>query len=455
MAVWVRSYFAFHDVSPRPIGEEGPAPTSSAPKPESAPEAPRPQTEAPASTAVPGGAVVQDLPGDWPGFRGPNRDGIEPGGAPIATNWNQGGIRLLWSIPVGEGYAAAAVHKGRVYLLDYDEAKQADALRCLSLADGKEVWRRSYPNPLKRNHGLSRTVPAVTDKVVVAIGPKCTVLCCDPATGAEKWRIDMVRQWGATVPDWYAGQCPLIDGGKLLLAPGGKALMVALNPETGKPIWQCPNPRRWRMTHSSIVPMDLDGQRMYVYCGSGGVAGVSAKDGKLLWDTTEWTVNTATVPSPLPVGNGRILLTGGYNAGSLMLQVSSQGGRFSATPVFRLSARVFSSDQQTPILYQGYVYGVRPNGEMTCLDLNGKSVWTSGRANRFGLGPYAIVGGMLLAMNDSGLLTLAKASPEGYRPLATAQVLRGRESWGPLAIAGTRVIARDSNRMVCVDIGKR
>jgi len=42
------------------------------------------------------------------------------------------------------------------------------------------------------------------------------------------------------------------------------------------------------MTHSSILATTYKGQPVYVYCGSGGVVGVSAKDGKILWDTTEW-----------------------------------------------------------------------------------------------------------------------------------------------------------------------
>src|SRR4029078_7150440 len=85
--------------------------------------------------------------------------------------------REIWVIDVGEGYAGAAVRNGRVYVMDYDQAKKQDALRCLSLADGKEIWRFAYPVSVKRNHGMSRTVPATTEKYVVSIGPKCQVVC--------------------------------------------------------------------------------------------------------------------------------------------------------------------------------------------------------------------------------------------------------------------------------------
>ena len=57
----------------------------------------------------------------------------------------------------------------KVYLLDYDEEKKADALRCFSLENGIELWRRWYSIKVKRNHGMSRTIPAVTEKYVVKI----------------------------------------------------------------------------------------------------------------------------------------------------------------------------------------------------------------------------------------------------------------------------------------------
>ena len=69
------------------------------------------------------------------------------------------------------------------------------------------------------------------------------------------------------------------------------------------------------MTHSSIMPMEFAGKKMYVYCGKGGVAGVSAEDGEILWDTTEWKISIATCPSPLVLPEGKIFCSGGYNSG--------------------------------------------------------------------------------------------------------------------------------------------
>ena len=407
-----------------------------------------------ASLSVSDGTAA-DLPGEWPGFRGPNRDGISPDSTPLAETWAAGDPKPLWSIDVGEGYAGAAVLNGRVYLMDYDRAAQTDALRCLSLADGKEIWKFSYPLPIKRNHGMSRTVPAVTKEYVVSLGPKCQVCCLDAVSGKFQWGIDLVREYGSAVPAWYAGQCPLIDGGRVILAPSGSSLMIAVDLASGKVLWKTPNPRDWKMTHVSIAPMEIAGRKTYVYCGHRGVAGIAADDGSLLWETPDWKISIATVATPVPVPNNRIFLSGGYEAGSMMLEVTGQAGKFQAKPAFRLDADTFGATQQSPILSDGHLYGVRPNGELVCLDLQGKLVWASGMSHRFGLGPFLVAQGRIFVMDDNGELTMAQASPDGYRPLAHTKALDGHDAWGPMALAGGRLIVRDLTRLVCLDLRKK
>jgi len=411
-------------------------------------------------TGKPQGKLVQfdgvaaNLPGAWPRFRGANFNGISSEDVALAKKWPPDGPKVLWSIDVGEGYAGAAIRAGRVYVLDYDRQKQADAIRCLSLGNGREIWRYSYAVKVKRYHGMSRTVPAVTDKYIVTLGPKCHVTCLDSATGQFRWMLNLVNDFKAKVPPWYAGQCPLIDNDRAIIAVGGDALMIAVDCETGEIVWQSPNPRRWTMTHSSIMPTDFMGRRMYVYCASGGAAGISADDGSILWENADWKISIANVPSPVIVGEGLIFLSGGYNAGSMMLRLVQEGDKISVQPVLRLAADVFGSPQHTPIFYDGYIYGVRPDGQLACLDLTGRVVWTSTSAHKFGLGPYIIANGLIYVMNDSGLLTLAEATPSGYVQLAKAKVLDGPDSWGPMAIASGRLILRDLTRMICIDIAE-
>ena len=189
-----------------------------------------------------------------------------------------------------------------------------------------------------------------------------------------------------------------------------------------------------------------------MYCGSGGVVGVAADTGEILWENMDWKISIATIASPLIVDGGRVFLAGGYNAGSMMLQVVVQKDAWSAEPVFRLEPEVFGATQHTPIFYEGHIYGVRPNGDLVCMTPDGTLLWNSGTAHRFGLGPFMIAGGLIFVMNDSGLLCLVEANPNGYRQLAQSQVLDGHDSWGPMALAGGRLIVRDMTRMVCLDV---
>lgn len=394
-----------------------------------------------------------ELPGAWPWFRGEKLDGIAHDSPRLARSWPEGGPPRVWTLQMGEGYAGAAVRDGTVYVLDYLRDEQADALRCLSLADGSEIWQYSYPVEIKRNHGMSRTVPAVTDRFCITLGPKCHALSVDPRTGKEHWLIDTVQDFGATVPPWYNGQCPLVDGDRVVMAVGGDALLVALDGVTGTVIWESPNPRAWVITHTSIVPMEFAGRRIYVYCGKGGVAGIDAEDGSYLWDTPDWRISIATCPSPVVLPEGRIFFSGGYNAGALMMQLEEEAGQIVAKNLFRLNPRQFGSTHHTPIFHEGFLYGVRESDkQFVCLDMEGTEVWTSGSAHRFGLGPYLMADGLFFILDDDGRLTLAEATPQQYRQLAGAQVLDGHESWGPIAFAAGRLIFRDLTTMVCLDV---
>jgi outer membrane protein assembly factor BamB len=409
-----------------------------------------------AGDPVQGDGQPADVAGAWPWFRGPELDGICRDETPLARSWPPEGPPVLWSLELGEGYASAAIREGRVYVLDYDEQAGADTMRCLSLEDGREIWHNSYPVLVTRNHGISRTVPAVVGDCVISLGPRCHVACWDAESGRCNWLIDMELEHGAVVPRWYAGQCPLVDQDRLILAPCGDALLMAVNYETGEVIWESPNPRAWEMTHSSIVPMQFQGRRMYIYYGSGGVAGVAADDGTLLWDRTDWPSQFATSPSPVVLPEGRIFLSSGYgNAiGAQILQLQSAGEQIVAEKIVELHPRQFNSEQHTPILFDGHLYAIRKHGggPLMCLDLDGEPQWDSGK-ERFGHGPYLIADGLIFAMNNSGQLTMAEATPDQYRPLGQFQAIPdAHDAWGPMAMVAGRLIVRDMTRMVCLDV---
>jgi outer membrane protein assembly factor BamB len=410
--------------------------------------------------------IPSEIKGSWPRFRGAAFDNISREKVKLADGWDDSGPPILWSIDLGEGHAGPVISNGRVYILDYDEIQRRDQLRCFSLDDGQEIWRRGYDVFIKRNHGMSRTIPAATNRYVVTIGPMCHVMCVDAGSGALKWGLDLVQEYGAEVPLWYTGQCPLIDDSVAVLAVGGTSLIIGVHCETGEVIWKTPNPGNWKMSHSSVMLYTIHGRRMYVYCAIGGVVGISAERataGEIDFASSAWNRNVIA-PSPIYLGDGRLFMTAGYGGGSMMMNIGYSGGTFTVEPVQTLkSDQGLASEQQTPLFYDGHLFAILPKdggalrNQFVCThpgDLS-KFVWTSGKTSRFGLGPYIVADNKFYILSDDGILTVLKASTREYIELARAKVLDGPDAWGPLALAGGRLLARDSHRMVCIDIRDR
>ncbi len=405
------------------------------------------------------------LKGKWSRFRGSDFDNINKENIPLIDRFPEGNVEIKWKVDLGEGHAAPAIYNGKVYLLDYLENEKADALRCFSLETGEELWRRSYSVHVKRNHGMSRTVPVVTDDFVLTIGPLGHVMCCNPVSGDLIWGLDMVKSYHTEIPFWYTGQCPLIDSGLAILAPGGTSLLVAVNCATGKVVWETPNPDHWQMSHSSIMPMTFNGKKMYVYAAVGGICGVSAtgKDvGSILWKFTDFAPNVVA-PSPLLLPEGKIFMTAGYGAGSVLFQVTEMAGKFSANMLQQFKPKEgIASEQQTAIFWNNRLFIILPKdagmnrNQLACCapDDVQDILWTSGKKERFGLGPYILADGKFFIVDDDGTLTIARASVSGFEVLDKKRIIQGQDAWGPIAIADGRLLMRDSKQMVCLDMRK-
>ncbi len=406
----------------------------------------------------------KDYVGEWRQFRGNTRDNICRDSIRLADKWPEAGPKIVWRQPLGEGHAGAAISKGKVYVLDYLDNEKADALRCFSLHDGKELWRRWYVIDIKRNHGRSRTVPSVDENSVVTIGPKGQVMAVNPNDGTLLWTIDMSADFGAVIPQWYTGQCPLIDNGTVILAPAGDSLLIGVDSLTGKIKWKTPNPLGLKMSHSSVMPMNLWGKKMYVYSALGGIVGVSAENencGTILWQSNIWSPPVAA-PSPLGLQDNKIFVCAGYGYGGALLQVKyGTNEQFSLEILQRYEPRSgLSLEQQTPILFNNVIYGIRPKdagsgrGQLqgALPDNPQQQVYGSGAELRFGLGPFLIADDKFFILDDTGILTMLKIIDGKTKILGRQQIIKGQDAWGPLALADGRMVLRDIDQMVCVDL---
>ena len=401
------------------------------------------------------------LTGKWNSFRGELSTNIIKTSDKIDVN--QEDFPVQWSVETGEGHAAPVIFNGYVYFLDYDESLNSDALRCFSLETGKELWRRWYRVPMKRNHGFSRTVPFVSETFIITIGPQGHVMCCDPITGDLKWTLDMQQEYNTEMPQWYAGQCPYVDGNTLVLAPAGEdVLLTGVDCETGDILWETPNSVKYKMSHSSVMPMTFSGKKTYVYIGLGGVCGVSAEQedlGALLWHVNKWQPSVIA-PSPIQMSSNLAILVAGYGTGGAMLRVDKNGSEWKASITTQhKSNEGMASEQQTPILYNDLIISIMPKdggslrGRIVCYSPNDlrNPVWSSDE--RFGLGPYLIINNNLFVFNDDGELYVYEIQSKSMNLLKKQQVIDdGHDAWGPIAYADGRLIVRDANIVTCLKI---
>lgn len=416
----------------------------------------------------------------WPQFRGPLLNNQSPQETPLADTFPPEGPPRRWALKLTPGYAGATVFAGRVYLMDHKE-DHGDLLRCLDLQTGTEIWHTGYRIRIASNHGITRTMPAVTDRHIVTMGPMGQVMCVDTPTGTVRWGISLPARYGTRDLSgcWYAGQCPLIENGRAIVAPAGtNVLMIAVDCESGDVLWEAPNPGGWRMSHASITPMTVDGVRMYIYPAVGGVAAIGAEGelaGQILWQTDRRSASVL-MPSPVVLSGDRVFLTSGYDGGSALLHVRREpDGTFAIDEIYnfsgkRLSRDCFSTYQQTPIYHQGHLFGIQSNNarqhrlEFVCVQPDaggGRFVWASGQETDFtapgkreAWGPYVLADGKFYVMGDTGKLAVFEATTSACRKLGEWQLLEnGHEAWGPMTIVDGLLFVRDYENLVCFDIG--
>jgi len=406
------------------------------------------------------------LKGTWPGFRGPAQSNIASETKPLLRSWPDTGPEVRWSIAVGDGHAMPSLHNGTLYLLDYDETRKGDCLRALNADTGEERWHHLYSVKSKRNHGISRTVTACNDDYVVSIGPQCHVLCLAIESGKYQWGFSMKSMFGTKVPLWYTGQCPLIDDQTLILAPAGtNVVMCGVDLKTGRTTFETPQPGGLEMSHASVMSITVEGGKQYIYAALGGIIGVSAEPhdrGRLLWRTDSFTASVIA-PSPLILDNGRFFMTAGYGYGGVMFQIVKDGSQWQVKELYRTGCKQFASEQQTPLCLNGLLYTVLPSDgginrqQLVCMTQEGEHLWSSGKEDRFGLGPYiATPDDLIFLMDDSGTVTLAKVDSAGYQRLARYELMqkKGRDAWGPMLIADGSLFLRDSNRLYCLEVSR-
>ena len=397
------------------------------------------------------GSVTLVAGADWPQFMGPNGDGTsaEKG---LLRAWPADGPKALWTFAMGPGYGGAAIRDGKVYVLDRVDKKK-DVLRCLDLGSGKEEWTFSYDAPGEVNHEGSRSTPAVTENYVYTVGPFGHFHCLDRATHQVVWKKNLVTDYGTKPPRWAVGQSPLLYENLVVVAPQADLVgVVAFDQATGAEKWR--SGEIGAMGYCSPMKITIDQVDQIVVFTPIGVAAVRASDGKLLWKYAH--ACKIPIPNVTALGGGRLFVTGAYLAGSAIIQVSQEGGKWTVNEL--ASINQMGGHCHPALLWQDHLYllcniNERSDG-MVCFDLEGKVVWQTRKDPNLDKGGSILTADGLIYVMDgrTGELYIVEPSPQGFKSLGKATLLGGKEIWGPLALSEGKLVIRDQSQMKCVDL---
>ena len=397
---------------------------------------------------------------DWPQFLGPDRTG-QVMDSSLTDDLVTRAPKELWTVSVGEGFGGAAISKGDVFILDR-ENDENDIIRCIELKSGNKKWSRRYKNEGRFSHNGSRSIPAVDDKYVFTIGCMGDVVCANRKDGVIIWKKNLRTDWGSSPESWGYGQSPVLYKDMIIFAPLSKSAgVVALEKSTGKQLWKTKDVGK-KDGYASPIITKLLGQEMLVQQSSDAVVGLNPSTGKLLWSYGKYHVRWA-IPAPVNVGGDRLFLSGGYGAGSAMIQLSKKGSKIVIAEVFRMNKK--GSQIHAPLFYKGHLYANFNENDnlkkrstkqgLTCIDLKGNIKWNTADKPNLNRGNVIMVNNYLIALDgDTGELIYSIANSVRYREISRHKVLigKGKKIWSPMALVGGFLVLRDQNELKCLKI---
>lgn len=380
---------------------------------------------------------------DWPQFRGVNRDGVSAE-TDLPRTWPAGGPRVVWRRPIGEGFSSISVAGDRLYTMDSDGT--TEYVVALEAGSGKEIWRVAAGSKLMDAMGNGpRTTPTLDGGTVYAMGSHGRLLALKAADGAKVWEVDLVQAFGAKRPNWGYSGSPLIDGDLLVLEVGGKDNrgVVAFEKATGKVRWGALD---GDPAYSSPVVMTIGGIKQYVVPRRAGSQTVALRpdDGSVLWTHPG---PFSVIASALFVPPDKVYVSGGDDAGAVLMRVKSEGGKATVEELWK--TRTMKNHFNNAVLVGDHLYGF-DNATFKCLSVaTGEETWAS---RGLGKGSLLVADkNLLIVLSDRGTLLLVEATPTAYTELARFQAMEGK-AWTSPTLANGRLYLRDEDEILALEL---
>jgi len=409
---------------------------------------------------------------EWPDWRGPGRDGVwqEDG---VIKNFSTDQIKIKWSVPVNAGYSGPTIEDRRVYLTDrINRPEEMERVLCYDAMSGEEIWTYSY-----KCEYVGVGYPAGPRASVIldgdhaySLGTMGDLFCFNKMTGKVIWSRKLNEEYKIRMPIWGIAAAPLIVEEKIILNIGGSdnACIVALNKETGREIWH-----NLQDDASYVAPVLIRqaGKPVVVVWTGQNVAGLNPENGELYWEEDfeqkQMIINIST-----PVLYEEYLFVSNFFDGSMVLRLDNK--KLDAEKVWqRRGKNERDTDAlhcciSTPVLMDGYVFGVDSYGELRCLDLlTGDRIWedlTAVKRARWANIHFVQNRDLFYMFNENGELIIARLSKEGFDEISRAKLIeptkeqlnRGGEgvTWAHPGFAYKHVFIRSDKELVCADLSE-
>ena len=408
------------------------------------------------AAAILTGSLTGIYADDWPQWRGPNRDAVskETG---LLESWPAEGPQLKWKTErLGEGYASVVVSNGLLHTIGNEDG--IIFAYGLDEQTGTILWKTKIGE--SGRHALS--TPTVDGEYLYALDPDGELSCLNARSGEVRWHVDLFAEFQGKLQSGRGyGESPLIDGKHLICTPGGDdAMLVALDKTTGRLVWKTSVPVLGDKgvdgaSFSSIVKTRVGKIEQYVQLVGRGLIGVACDNGRFLWGYNDISADVANIPTPI-VRKNLIFSANGYNAGSVLLKLTSDGDDgISVTEIYRLQGNEFQNHHGGVVALGEYVFGGHGsnNGLPTCLNLaTGEILWKR-RGPGVGSAAVIYVNNRFIFRYQNGVVALLKADGSGFIIQGKLQIPdAGGDSWSHPVVANGCLFLREQNVIYAHDI---
>ncbi len=382
-------------------------------------------------------AVTTDVEAQWPGFRGPNRNGVVPG-AQIQTDWTASPPVELWRRPVGPGWSSFTV-RGDVFYTQ-EQRGEDEIVACYKMSDGELVWRHSDQARFWESIGGAgpRATPTYNNGRLFTLGATGIFNALNANDGSVIWKRDLAVDAEVKVPDWGFSSSPLVVDSLVIVAAVGK--LVAYDLATGDPRWFSP---KGGYGYSSPHLMIIKSVPQILLLSGAGALSVAPFDGKLLWEHV-WPADSRIV-QPILTPNGDLVIGSGFSEGigTRRIAISQDLGGWATEE--RWTSNRLKPYFNDIVMHGGHAYGF-DGSIMACIDLaDGKRKWKGGR---YGHGQLVLLPDqdLLLVISEKGNLALVEAAPEKFSEIAKFPAIKGK-TWNHPVLVDDTLLIRNAQEM--------